>query len=77
MNTKTLQILDIIKSLPLSEKFSLVELIFKNIKEETIHHENRTKARQAAAELLLADYEEGEDLTVFTVLDTEDIYEVK
>lgn len=77
MNTKTLQILDIIKSLPLSEKFSLVELIFKDIKEETIHDENRTKARQAAAELLLTDYEEGEDLTVFTILDTEDIYEEK
>ena len=74
MGSEALQLLDAIKRLPLSEKLFLIELIFRDIREETIDKEKKEKERRKAAELLLADYQGDEELTAFTVLDKEDFY---
>ena len=75
MSVETLQILDFVKRLSFSEKLEIIELIFKNIKEDNIHIENKTAQRKAAATLLLADYQQDDELTAFTALDHEDLYE--
>ena len=75
--TEVTRILDAIKPLPLSEKFFLIEMVFKNIKEQTVNKERAEEERRKAAELLLADYQEDEALTAFTVLDKKDFYEAK
>ena len=72
---ETLQILEAIKRLPLREKMHIVELIFKDIREETISSEQEVEKRKRAAELLLFDYKSDEELTAFTVLDKEDFHE--
>jgi hypothetical protein len=77
MGTEAMQILDAIKRLPLSEKFFIIELIFRDIREETANKGTAEDERRKAAELLLADYQGGEELTVFTVLDKEDFHEAK
>lgn len=77
MGTEAMQILDAIKRLPLSEKILLIELLFKDIKEEAINKEKEEEERKKAAELLLADYQGDEELTAFTVLDKENFYEAK
>ena len=68
MSAEALQLLAIIKRLSLSEKLEVMELIFKNIKEENILAEDETAQRKAAAELLLKDYQQGEELTAFNYL---------
>lgn len=77
MGTEAMQILDAVKRLPLSEKLFLIEMIFRNIREETINKERDEEDRRKAAELLLTDYHEDEELTAFTVLDKEDFHEAK
>ena len=77
MGTEVTRFLDSIKPLPLSEKFFLIEMVFENIKEQTVNKERAEEERRKAAELLLADYQEDEALTAFTVLDKEDFYEAK
>lgn len=72
-----MQILDAIKRLPLSEKFFIIELIFRDIREEAANKGTAEEERRKAAELLLADYQGDEELTVFTVLDKEDFHEAK
>lgn len=71
----TLQIIDVIKRWPLSEKLRIIELIFRNIREETLEKEDEQQRRREAAGLLLEDYQNDEELTAFTVLDKEDFHE--
>jgi len=68
MSTEILQALDIIKRLPFREKLEILELIFKSIKEETNFSDNSTAQREAAAKLLLIDYQQDEELTAFNDL---------
>ena len=68
MSAEALQLLAIIKRLSLSEKLEVMELIFKNIKEENILAEDETTQRKAAAELLLKDYQQDKELTAFNYL---------
>lgn len=75
MSAEALQLLAIIKRLSLSEKLEVMELIFKNIKEENILAEDETTQRKAAAELLLKDYQQDEELIAFTAIDHEAFYE--
>ena len=74
---KLLQIIDIIRQLPLSEKLYLIELISKDIRQEISDQEQEEEQSRKAAELLLADYQNDEELAAFTVLDNEDFLEVK
>ncbi|AEE51005.1 hypothetical protein [Haliscomenobacter hydrossis] len=75
MSAEALQLLAIIKGLSLSEKLEVMELISKNIKEENILAEDETAQRKAAAELLLKDYQQEEELVAFTAIDHEAFYE--
>ncbi|MEL6718719.1 MAG: hypothetical protein AAFO82_09555 [Bacteroidota bacterium] len=77
MNMEALQIVSTIKQFPLSEKLRIMELVFRDIREETAQKEKEAEQRRNAAALLLADYQEDEELTVFTALDQEDFYETK
>jgi len=77
MSTEALRLLDAIRQLSLSDKLTLIELIFRDIKEETINRAEEEKRRRKAAERLLVDYQKDEELTAFTALDQEDFYEEK
>ena len=67
-----IQLIEAIKQLPLAEQLLVIELIFKNIREKALDEE---KKRRKAAEQLLTDYQNDEELTAFTALDKEDFYE--
>ncbi|MDX2070038.1 MAG: hypothetical protein SFV55_16545 [Haliscomenobacter sp.] len=71
MSAEALQLLAIIKRLSLSEKLEIMELISKNIKEENMLAEDETAQRKAAAEFLLKDYQQDEELVAFTAIDHE------
>ncbi len=71
MSAEALQLLAIIKRLSLSEKLEIMELIAKNIKEENMLAEDKATQRKAAAELLLKDYQQDEELVAFTAIDHE------
>ena len=58
MSAEALQLLAIIKRLSLSEKLEVMELISKNIKEETNLLNSEATQREAAAKLLLIDYQQ-------------------
>ena len=75
MGTKTLQIIDVIKQLPLTEKLFIIELIFRDIRTGTLKREKEEEQRRAAAELLLSDYQTDEELIAFTALDKEGFHE--
>jgi hypothetical protein len=75
MSAEALQLLAVIKRLSLSEKLEIMELISKNITEENIPAEDETAQREAAAELLLKDYQQDEELIAFTAIDHEAFYE--
>ena len=77
MRIEIFKILDAVRQLPLSEKLYIIELIFKDIREDAINKGKEEEARKKAAELLLADYKEDEELTIFTTLDKEDFHETK
>ena len=77
MGIKTLQIIDVIKQLPLSDKMYIIELIFKDLRQETLKKEKEEEKRRQVARLLLTDYQNDKELTVFTTLDKEDFYEPK
>ncbi|HFA51095.1 MAG TPA: hypothetical protein ENJ95_18945 [Bacteroidetes bacterium] len=72
---EALQIVDVIKQLPLIEKLFIVELIFKDIRSEALKEEEDLKQRREAAELLLTDYQNDKELVAFTALDKENFYE--
>lgn len=74
---EALQIVDMVKKLPLVEKLRLVELIFKDIKEETLGQEREKEALKKSAEIMLDDYRNSEELTAFSSLDAEGFYETK
>ena len=77
MGEASLQIIDAIKQLSLAEKLQIIELIFRDIRSETLKIEQADKQRRAAAELLLSDYQSDKELTAFTALDREDFYEAR
>ncbi|GEM_PF-681299 len=74
---EALQIIDVIRGLSLTEKLYIVELIFKEIREEATKQENYEIKRREAAQLLLDDYQNDEELIAFTALDKEDFHETK
>jgi hypothetical protein len=75
MSAEALQLLAVIKRLSLSEKLEIIELISKNIEEENMLAVDETAQRKAAAELLLKDYQQDEELIAFTAIDHEVFYE--
>ncbi len=77
MSKQAIQLTEIFKQLPLVEKLYLIELFFRNIREETIKKVSHEEEMRKAANLLLADYQSDEELTAFTVLDHEDFYETR
>lgn len=68
---------EIFKRLTLVEKLQLLELFFKDVKEDAIKKESEENKRRKAAELLLSDYLNDSEFTAFTVLDGEAFYETK
>jgi len=77
MGVEAMQIMNIVKSLPLSEKIYIIELISKDLRTQTIELEKAAEKRKKAAQLLLDDYQNEKELTTFTSLDQEDFYEAK
>lgn len=71
----TLQIIDKIKDLPLSEKFTIVEFLLKQIKVVTEPEDKTEQNRKKAAKILLKDYQMDKELTALTILDKDDFYE--
>jgi hypothetical protein len=67
------QIVEEISRLPLSEKMSIVESILEDINKASQNGESLAEG----AKVLLADYENDSDLTVFTSLDSDNFYETK
>jgi hypothetical protein len=65
---ETLQIIEVIKRLSLTENLDVIELIFKEIRKETAQKEQEEEKRKKAARLLLADYQTDAELTAFTDL---------
>lgn len=55
----------------------MVELFFRNIREEAMQQQNADEKRSKAAELLLPDYKNDPELTAFTALDGDSFYETK
>lgn len=77
MSMQAIQLTEIFKQLTLVEKLQLLELFFKDVKEAELKKESEEEKRRKAAELLLSDYLNDSELTAFTVLDGEEIYETK
>ncbi|MEM9888585.1 MAG: hypothetical protein AAF849_22000 [Bacteroidota bacterium] len=71
------QIIDTVKTLSLFDKVTLMELLIKDIKEETSKRTEQAIRMEQAAELLLVDYQTDEELTAFTSLDQENFYEAR
>ena len=46
MGIEAMQVMNIVKSLPLSEKFYIIELIFKDLREQTIKIEREEGKRK-------------------------------
>ncbi len=65
---KTLQIVDLIKELPLAEKLFIIELVFKDLREVALKKDEEEQKRKEAAQLLLEDYQSDEELITFTAL---------
>ncbi len=72
---ESLQIVDIIKQLPLNEKLLIIELIFRDIRKDSLIKKTDEHRRNEAANLLLADYQNDEELTAFSILDKDYFYE--
>jgi len=77
MSNQAVHLTEVFKQLSLSEKLHLIELFFRNIREEAMKQESAEDKRRKAAELLLPDYAKDKELTAFTVLDGEAFYEAK
>jgi len=69
---QTVKIIEEISRLPITKRLYIVEKTMSSIRLE-----NEKKEMEAASELLLSDYKENEELTVFTNLDLEDFYETR
>lgn len=73
------EIIEQLKKLTPAERLSVVEATLRSIREElpqvqeTLKRADK-KRMAAAAEALLQDYTQGDDLTSFTALDSEDFH---
>lgn len=70
----SVQIINEIAKLSLVEKLRVVEVVLHNIREE---EEKSALQLSEAARILLNDYLNDEELTLFTAIDHEDFYETK
>ncbi|MBL7794745.1 MAG: hypothetical protein JNK77_20585 [Saprospiraceae bacterium] len=74
------QILELVKQLPYVEQLTVAEAILHSILQQQRGHtytDEEDARLSIAAEALFSDYEKDEELTVFTQLDGESIYEEK
>ncbi|NUQ23230.1 MAG: hypothetical protein HUU34_04705 [Saprospiraceae bacterium] len=74
------QILALVKQLPFVEQLTVAEAILHSILQQQRDHtyaDEEDARLSIAAEALFADYEKDEELTAFTQLDGEGIYEEK
>jgi hypothetical protein len=69
----TRQIVDEIEKLPLDEKIKLMQVMVMRIAKE----KEQAGSLHKGAEVLLSDYENDKELTVFTSLDKENFYETR
>lgn len=69
---QTLELIQEIRRLPLSQQFFVMEEMLKSIKKEETHRQ-----LALAAEELYQDYKNDQELTAFTTLDIEEFYEAK
>ena len=69
---QTLQLIQEIQRLPLTQKFYVVEETIKSIKKDEINQQ-----MELAVNELYGDYNTDKDLTAFTSLDLEHFYEAK
>ena len=75
-----IEILEELKKLSTTERLTIIEatvhLIYKDLQQkELLQPQAETKQRLAsAAEVLLSDYSAGGELTIFTILDSQDIH---
>jgi len=67
---QTNEILEEISKLPISKRLYIVEKAMSSIRLE-----NERIDMESASELLLSEYEENKELTIFTKLDLEEFYE--
>ena len=67
---QSVEIVNQIESLPISERIEIVEKIICSIRIE-----NQKSALRKAADLLYDDYKSDKELTIFTCLDCEEFYE--
>jgi len=63
---QTNEIIEEISKLPISKRLYIVEKVMSSIRLE-----NEKNEMEAAAELLVSEYEENKELTIFTELDLE------
>jgi len=74
------EILEEFKKLAIPERLTIVEAVLRLIHEDLqqvrqpLTQIERRRQLAAAAEALLPDYAEGGELTIFTALDSEDLY---
>ena len=71
-NMQTIDLIQEIQRLPLTQRFYVVEETIKSIKKEEMGHQ-----MELAANELYDDYVNNKELTAFTSLDFEDFYETK
>lgn len=69
---QTIDLIQEIQRLPLSQRFYVVEEILKSIKKEEVNYQMKL-----AADELYDDYINNKELTAFTSLDFENFYETK
>ncbi len=69
---QTIDLIQEIQRLPLTQRFYVVEETIKSIKKEEMGHQ-----MELAANELYDDYVNNKELTAFTSLDFEDFYETK
>ncbi len=68
-----IEIISEIQKLPINQRLLIVEKILQLIREEA--EKKEVDELSIAAKELLIDYETDDELTVFTAIDSEDIYE--
>ncbi len=75
MSNQAIHLTEAFKRLTFAEKLQLVELFFRNIREEAMKQDSAEEMRRKTAESLLPDYKNDPELTAFTILDGEEMYE--
>jgi len=69
---RTNEIIEEISRLPISKRLYIVEKAMS-----AIRLENEKNDMEAASELLMSEYEENKELTIFTELDLDEFYEAR